>query len=200
MSLSQQLAEYISACFTGLWLQSHEHEDALREIAQMCSDQDWRLATWDVDQGLQIPGAEMLARHGLHVLVDLHQDVWGGPFAEHGAPDWATLGPGTGREPGGSWLLGYLNPPVYRSFQALWENRRVPATGLGLQDHLARAWAFLARRLASVDGPTKGKIQRPSDAKEVESIAFVQCAGSRDENHLPYCSGVCCLVTMKHAI
>jgi hypothetical protein len=36
MSLHNQLAEYISACFTGLWLQSHEHEDALAEIAQLC--------------------------------------------------------------------------------------------------------------------------------------------------------------------
>jgi len=56
MSLSQQLAEYIAACFTGLWLQSHEHEDALAEIAQLCRDQNWRLAVWDVAQGLQIPG------------------------------------------------------------------------------------------------------------------------------------------------
>ena len=56
MSLSQQLTEYISACFTGLWLQSHEHEDALTEIAQLCRDENWRLAVWDVAQGLQIPG------------------------------------------------------------------------------------------------------------------------------------------------
>ena len=56
MLLSQQLAEYISACFTGLWIQSHEHEDALAEIAQLCRDEDWRLATWDVSQGLQIAG------------------------------------------------------------------------------------------------------------------------------------------------
>jgi hypothetical protein len=56
MSLSQQLAEYIAACFTGLWLQSHEHEDALAEIAQLCRDQNWRLAVWDIAQGLQIPG------------------------------------------------------------------------------------------------------------------------------------------------
>ena len=36
MTLSQRLLEYVSACFTGLWIESHEHEDALREIAQMC--------------------------------------------------------------------------------------------------------------------------------------------------------------------
>jgi DNA replication protein DnaC len=63
MSLSQQLAEYISACFTGLRLQSHKHEDALREIAQTCRDQDWRLATWNVDQGLQIPGSDRRQGH-----------------------------------------------------------------------------------------------------------------------------------------
>jgi len=56
MSLSQRLAEYISACFSALWLQSFEHEDALREIAQLCREQNWRLAVWDIEQGLQIPG------------------------------------------------------------------------------------------------------------------------------------------------
>jgi len=57
----------------------------------------------------------------------------------------------------------------------------------------------MMERYASVNGPTKGKIIRPSDEKEIESIAFVQCAGSRDENHLPYCSGVCCLASIKQA-
>jgi heterodisulfide reductase subunit A-like polyferredoxin len=54
-------------------------------------------------------------------------------------------------------------------------------------------------RLAAPDGPTAGKVLRPSDGKEIGSIAFVQCAGSRDENHLPYCSAVCCLASMKQA-
>jgi quinone-modifying oxidoreductase subunit QmoA len=59
---------------------------------------------------------------------------------------------------------------------------------------------MMMERLASIDGPTKGKIVRPSDGKEVKNIAFVQCAGSRDENHLPYCSYICCLATLKHAM
>jgi quinone-modifying oxidoreductase subunit QmoA len=54
-------------------------------------------------------------------------------------------------------------------------------------------------RLASPNGPTGGKVQRPSDGKEVKSVAFVQCAGSRDENYLEYCSSVCCLASMKQA-
>ncbi|MCG2721228.1 MAG: CoB--CoM heterodisulfide reductase iron-sulfur subunit A family protein [Thermodesulfovibrionales bacterium] len=59
---------------------------------------------------------------------------------------------------------------------------------------------MMMERLASGDGPTKGKIIRPSDGKEVKNVAFVQCAGSRDENHLPYCSYICCLASLKHAM
>lgn len=55
-------------------------------------------------------------------------------------------------------------------------------------------------RLAAPNGPTEGKILRPSDDKEPKRIAFVQCAGSRDENHLPYCSYICCLASLKHAM
>ena len=54
-------------------------------------------------------------------------------------------------------------------------------------------------RLASANGPTGGVISRRSDGKPVKKIAFVQCAGSRDENNLPYCSGVCCLASLKQA-
>jgi len=55
----------------------------------------------------------------------------------------------------------------------------------------------MMERFAARGGPTGGKIVRPSDGKEPENIAFVQCAGSRDENHLAYCSGVCCMASLK---
>jgi quinone-modifying oxidoreductase, subunit QmoA len=58
---------------------------------------------------------------------------------------------------------------------------------------------MMMERLASPNGPTAGKIVRPSDGKEVKNIAFVQCAGSRDENHLPFCSYICCLASIKQA-
>ncbi len=54
-------------------------------------------------------------------------------------------------------------------------------------------------RLAAPDGPTQGKIVRPSDGQPPKQIVFVQCAGSRDENHLPYCSSVCCAASFKQA-
>ena len=57
----------------------------------------------------------------------------------------------------------------------------------------------MVERLAAVNGPTRGRIIRPSDGKEIKSIAFCQCAGQRDENHLPFCSRVCCLASLKQA-
>ena len=44
------------------------------------------------------------------------------------------------------------------------------------------------------------KLGRPSDGKAPQRIAFIQCAGSRDVNHLPYCSAVCCSASLKQAI
>lgn len=58
---------------------------------------------------------------------------------------------------------------------------------------------MMIERLAAPNGPTKGKITRPSDGKAPESVAFVQCAGSRDENYLTYCSYICCMASLKEA-
>jgi quinone-modifying oxidoreductase subunit QmoA len=58
---------------------------------------------------------------------------------------------------------------------------------------------MMLERMASLNGPTEGKILRPSDEKAPETIAFAQCAGSRDENHLSYCSYICCMASLKHA-
>jgi quinone-modifying oxidoreductase subunit QmoB len=45
-----------------------------------------------------------------------------------------------------------------------------------------------------------GKENSALNGKPVKSFAFIQCAGSRDENHLPYCSSVCCGVSLKQAM
>lgn len=54
-------------------------------------------------------------------------------------------------------------------------------------------------RLAAHDGPTQGRIVRPSNGEPAKKVALIQCAGSRDLNHLPYCSRICCLGSLKHA-
>ncbi|HEB56344.1 MAG TPA: CoB--CoM heterodisulfide reductase iron-sulfur subunit A family protein, partial [Gammaproteobacteria bacterium] len=52
-------------------------------------------------------------------------------------------------------------------------------------------------RLMDPHGPTGGKLLRPSDGKEAKNIAFIQCAGSRDRNHLKHCSRICCMASLK---
>ena len=59
---------------------------------------------------------------------------------------------------------------------------------------------MMMERLAAPNGPTGGQILRTADQKAPETVAFVQCAGSRDENHLPYCSYICCMASLKQAL
>ncbi len=54
-------------------------------------------------------------------------------------------------------------------------------------------------RLLSASGPTAGHVQRPSDQRTPKRIAFLQCVGSRDEQH-DYCSAVCCMYAAKQAV
>jgi quinone-modifying oxidoreductase subunit QmoA len=52
-------------------------------------------------------------------------------------------------------------------------------------------------RMMDPFGPTGGKLIRPSDGKEAKNVAFIQCAGSRDRNHLKHCSRICCMASLK---
>ncbi len=54
-------------------------------------------------------------------------------------------------------------------------------------------------RMLDPFGPTDGKLVRPSDGKAAKNIAFIQCAGSRDRNHLRHCSRICCMATLKQS-
>ena len=54
-------------------------------------------------------------------------------------------------------------------------------------------------RMLSASGPTEGHVRRPSDDTSPKRIAFLQCIGSRDQNH-DYCSAVCCMYAAKEAI
>jgi len=78
-----------------------------------------------------------------------------------------------------------------------YDARQIDNLGFGrLPDVISNV---MMERLAAPNGPTAGKIVRPSDGQEVRSAAFIQCAGSRDRNHLGYCSAICCLASLKQA-
>ncbi|MDM8541157.1 CoB--CoM heterodisulfide reductase iron-sulfur subunit A family protein [Desulfococcaceae bacterium HSG9] len=78
-----------------------------------------------------------------------------------------------------------------------YDARKIDNLGFGLYPNIVTN--MMMERLAAPNGPSKGQILRPSDDKAPESIAFVQCAGSRDENYLPYCSYICCMASLKQA-
>ena len=50
------LSELVRAAFSGIYVRSHEHDDAVAEIAGLCRANSWTLATWDVDRGLALAG------------------------------------------------------------------------------------------------------------------------------------------------
>jgi heterodisulfide reductase subunit A-like polyferredoxin len=57
-------------------------------------------------------------------------------------------------------------------------------------------------RILSASGPTMGHLVRPSDQKEPDKIAWLQCVGSRDTNRCgnSYCSSMCCMYAIKEAV
>jgi hypothetical protein len=52
------MRELVDACFSGIYLHSHEHEDAISELALLCGVEQWSLSTWDIDRGLSPPIAD----------------------------------------------------------------------------------------------------------------------------------------------
>lgn len=83
--------------------------------------------------------------------------------------------------------------PGYQAYRAEYSQE----LGYGRYPNVITALQF--ERLLSASGPTMGHVQRPSDGKEPQRIAFLQCVGSRDQTH-DYCSAVCCMYATKEAI
>ncbi len=69
--------------------------------------------------------------------------------------------------------------------------------GLGRYANVVTSLQY--ERLLSASGPTLGHVKRPSDGRTPKKIAFLQCVGSRDQEH-DYCSSVCCMYAAKEAI
>lgn len=57
MKLADQLTDYVNAAFSGIWIQSSEPDEAEREILQQAQQLGWKLAVWDLANGLRVPGA-----------------------------------------------------------------------------------------------------------------------------------------------
>lgn len=58
MTLTEQLNDYVRAAFAGLWVQTTEPDEAEREILKHAEQHDWKVAVWDVANGLRRPGTK----------------------------------------------------------------------------------------------------------------------------------------------
>jgi hypothetical protein len=56
MKLTDHLAEYVRACFTAIWIETHEQQEAILAISQLCQSEGWQTASWNIDQGLKVKG------------------------------------------------------------------------------------------------------------------------------------------------
>jgi len=74
----------------------------------------------------------------------------------------------------------------------------MPLMGYGKYPNVVTSMEF--ERLILAAGPTGGKVIRQSDGQRPRRIAFIQCVGSRDKQHYPYCSNFCCMYTLKHVV
>jgi len=83
--------------------------------------------------------------------------------------------------------------PGYKTYQA----EESEEYGWGRFPNVVTAMQY--ERLMSASGPTHGHVERPSDGEKPKKIAFLQCVGSRDQEH-DYCSSVCCMYATKEAI
>jgi heterodisulfide reductase subunit A len=81
----------------------------------------------------------------------------------------------------------------------LYEQEYLGEYGAGRYPDVIDALQFEA--MLRPDGPTGGRIRRPSDGKVPKEVVWVQCAGSRDpELHMAYCSKVCCMYVAKQTM
>jgi quinone-modifying oxidoreductase subunit QmoB len=95
-------------------------------------------------------------------------------------------------EAGGSELKTRVGAIVMATGWKPYDPARLAHLGYGLSPDVVTNVQF--ERMAA-----EGPVKRPSDGRPVESVLFIQCAGSRDKDHLPYCSSVCCMATLKQA-
>jgi heterodisulfide reductase subunit A len=77
----------------------------------------------------------------------------------------------------------------------MFDTQKIPQYGAG---RLANVYTSLEfERLCNAAGPTGGKIVLRDGKTEPKEIAIIHCVGSRDVRHNEYCSGICCMASLK---
>ncbi len=95
----------------------------------------------------------------------------------------------------------YLNVDVGNIILAtgydLFDPRRIPQYGYGRLPNVYTSMEF--ERMCNASGPTDGNVVLRDGKTVPQSVVIVHCVGSRDENYNKYCSGICCMQSLKFA-
>ncbi len=86
---------------------------------------------------------------------------------------------------------------IISSGSEVYDGKKKREYGNGRYENIVTSIEF--ERILSASGPYQGHVLRPGDKKEPKRIAFIQCVGSRDDEH-HYCSSVCCMHATKEAV
>ncbi|MBW1980810.1 MAG: CoB--CoM heterodisulfide reductase iron-sulfur subunit A family protein [Deltaproteobacteria bacterium] len=97
----------------------------------------------------------------------------------------------------GQQLLLRVGAIVLATGVDLFDPSRIGSYGYGTVPGVISNIEF--ERLVAATGPTAGRLLTP-DGRQVRSLAFVQCVGSRNARYLPNCSGYCCTASIKEAM
>ena len=140
----------------------HMPQQDLATVQRMVTDWGWNharfLIFWDglepepgvIDTAyLDLIEARMdeFEQMGVHVVLDMHQDVYSAVFCCDGAPEWAVRDDGEEFDLQGQWFLNYFEPAVKRAFDNFW--LYTEGEHADLQDHYGDAWVAVAERFAS---------------------------------------------------
>lgn len=77
----------------------------------------------------------------------------------------------------------------------LFDCRRIPQYGYGQLANVFTSIEF--ERMCNASGPTGGRIVLRDGVTEPESVGIIHCVGSRDLRYNTYCSGICCMLSLK---
>ena len=90
--------------------------------------------------------------YDVKIILDMHQDIYSAEFGEDGAPGWACFPEGGKHRTLDFWSGPYfISDAVQTSFENFWNNKTVPASGIGLQDHYAKMWKYVVENLKQYD-------------------------------------------------
>lgn len=120
--------------------------------------------------------------NGIYVLLDMHQDLYSAKFGGDGAPSWAVLDNGKPHVHNAYlWSMAYFtSPAVHSAFDNFWANKPV-SDGLGVQDHFAKAWQYVAKRY--VNEPTVigyDLFNEPFPGSSIQETIFLKLKSAAD--------------------